>query len=223
MSSCSKQKRLCSDLEQLEVFENPKLYLEQYYTPPRFAAEVLHAVDMDIGLSGKSVLDLGCGCGILGLGCMNSGAMKTLGIDVDREALDIAERNRDDVGLTSETVLFFEADILNLQQENLPVNFRAFDVVVSNPPFGIWSNDKNIDVLFVRKGLDFASVVYSIHKSSTHKFLIKKAKEMDVQLDFLCVNKDFPVAGTYKFHRSKEYSIKVDLAKFERKRINDKS
>ena len=208
-------RNLESDLESLEVFDCPKLQLEQYYTPPKIAAEMLHAIDMDIGLSGKTVLDLGCGCGILGLGCVNRGAAKVLGIDIDKAALIIGERNRDEVGLTSENMQYLEHDVLNLKNEDVPADFQKVDICVSNPPFG--TRTKGLDSCFVRKGLEFSDVMYSIHKSTTRDFLIKKAKEMNVSIDFLFESKNFPIAETYSFHKSSEKYIKVDIVKFERR------
>lgn len=204
-------KRLESDLESLDVFKEPKLSLEQYHTPPKVAAEMLHAIDLDFGLSGRSVLDLGCGCGILGLGCVNRGARKVLGIDIDEEALHIAEQNRNDVGLTSEEITFLQRDIKNLQ---LPGDLGAFDIVVCNPPFG--TRCPNIDQLFVEEGLHFSSIVYSIHKSSNRAAMVRKAKDMGVHLDFLFKDLEFPLSATYKFHKFAEVCVNVDVIKFKR-------
>jgi predicted RNA methylase len=40
-----------------------------------------------------------------------------------------------------------------------------FDTVVMNPPFG--TRNTGIDTAFVLKGMEYASVVYSLHKTST--------------------------------------------------------
>lgn len=217
MSGRMKVKSLQSNLESLSVFENPKVSFEQYHTPPRTAAEMLHAVDMDVGLSGKTVLDLGCGCGILGLGCVNRGALKVIGVDIDEDALKIAERNRIEVGLISDEISYLQKDVRCLQKGDLP-DLSAFDIVVTNPPFG--TRSKNIDQLFVEKGLEFSNVVYSIHKSSTRDFMVKKAKEMGVHIRFMLENEDFPIVATYKFHKFAKHFIKVDIIKFEKKKMD---
>lgn len=213
--SSKKLKRLESDLESLDVFKEPKLELEQYHTPPRVAAEMLHAIEMDIGLSGKTVLDLGCGCGVLGLGCINQGAKKVLGIDIDGDALKIARQNREDVGVSSDEVSYMQRDVQDLLPADLPADLRRFDVVVTNPPFG--TRYPNIDQLFVEKGLDFSDIVYSIHKSSTRGFLVGKAKEMGVNIHFISEDKKFPLPATYSFHKVDKRCIHVDVIKFERK------
>lgn len=207
-------KRLESDLESLEVFEEPKLFLEQYHTPPRVAAEMLHLIEMDTGLSGKTVLDLGCGCGILGLGCVNCGAKKVLGVDIDKDAVNIAERNRDDVGVSSDVISFLVRDVSKLQKEDLPEDLRTFDVVVTNPPFG--TRCPNIDHLFIQKGLELSNVVYSIHKSTRRKSMIEKAKQMGVSIAFIFENLKFPLPATYSFHKLDTHCIVVDVAKFTR-------
>lgn len=212
--SCS-QKRLESDLQQLGVFEAPKLPLEQYNTPPGFAAEMLHVIQEDTGLVGKTVLDLGCGCGILGLGCVRVGASRVIGIDIDTEALKIAEKNKDEVGLTDQDILFQQGDVRKLQLEDLPVGLRTFDLVVSNPPFGVWGEGENRDVIFVKKGLEFADVVYTVHKSTARSFLLQSVREMKgVKLEFIFQDKVFSIPQTFKFHKFKERSILVDVAKF---------
>lgn len=44
-------------------------------------------------LDGSTVLDMGCGSGILGIGCALLGAKKVLGVDIDKNAADIANKN----------------------------------------------------------------------------------------------------------------------------------
>ena len=208
-------KRLESDLECLDVFKEPKISLEQYHTPPRIAAELLHAIDLDIGVSGKTVLDLGCGSGMLGLGCVNIGAERVVGIDIDEDALHIAKQNREDVGISSEKIVYLQKDIRDLQKEDLPPDLSTFDVVVTNPPFG--TRCPNIDLLFVEKGLEFSRVVYSFHKSSTREFLLEKAKQMGVQTSLVLQEVKFQLPATYSFHKLEKHSIIVDVIKFARK------
>ncbi len=213
-----KRKWLESDLQGLDVFRNPKSSLEQYCTPPRLAADIIHAVDEDIHLSGKAVLDLGCGCGILGLGCAIVGANKVLGVDIDDEAITVAKQNRDRFSIYGETVSFIQQDVQKLIGDSLPAGLNKFDIVITNPPFGIRAlHSKNIDQCFVRKGLEFAGIVYCIHKSSIRKFWIDKAKELNASVDFLIQEVSFTIDRTYRFHKHDEHDIVVDLMKFSKK------
>lgn len=212
----AKQKALEIALDSLsnKEFQCPNVSLEQYCTPPGIAAEMLHAIDLDVGLSEKTILDLGCGYGILGLGCVYRGALRVLGIDIDKEALKMAEHNRDEVGETNKRISFTSGDVLTLRKEDIPSDFRGFDLVVSNPPFG--TRTKQTDLLFVKKGLEFSDVIYSIHKSSTRDFLLHQAKKMGVRADLIFENMMFPISNTYIFHKLKKYFVQVDIIKFQR-------
>jgi len=70
-----KLKELESHLQQVEEFEAPKILLEQYPTRPHIAACMLHTMAASFGdLEGRTVADLGCGCGVLSLGAVMLGA-----------------------------------------------------------------------------------------------------------------------------------------------------
>merc|ERR1711911_342145 len=60
----------------------------------------------------KMVLDLGCGCSVLGIGSALMGASYVLGVDIDHDALDIAKSNIDYTELTN--INFLQCDIKNL-------------------------------------------------------------------------------------------------------------
>lgn len=47
----------------------------------------------DVGLAGKSVLDYGCGSGILAIAAQRHGATRVVGVDIDPQALRVAEEN----------------------------------------------------------------------------------------------------------------------------------
>lgn len=47
----------------------------------------------DMNLQGKSVMDFGCGSGILGIAACKLGARAAIGIDIDPRAVEIANRN----------------------------------------------------------------------------------------------------------------------------------
>lgn len=207
-------KKLASKLQPLDMFEDPKIELEQYCTPPYTAAQILHSVDMDMDLAGKRVLDLGCGTGILGLGVVFLGADHVLGVDIDSDALRVAEDNRVYMELSEDSVKYSKLDVRTMQKGDLPENCNEFDVVISNPPFG--TRDSNVDQVFVKKGLTFADTVYSVHKSTTRKFWEKQAKEMNVVVDILIQDLLFPIEWTFKFHKHSIRHVVVDVIKFSR-------
>eukprot|EP00271_Cylindrocystis_brebissonii_P016581 TRINITY_DN4044_c0_g1_i1.p3 TRINITY_DN4044_c0_g1~~TRINITY_DN4044_c0_g1_i1.p3 ORF type:complete len:109 (-),score=29.80 TRINITY_DN4044_c0_g1_i1:1827-2153(-) len=89
-----KLKQLESYLGGLQQFEKLKVELEQYPTGAHIAANMLYMVQSMYGdLEERTVLDLGCGCGILGIGAAMLGAEHVMGVDIDEDALSIAQEN----------------------------------------------------------------------------------------------------------------------------------
>ena len=80
-----------------------------------------------------------------------------------------------------------------------------FDTVVMNPPFGTKPGNKGIDVLFLERGrrlLRPGGTLYSLHKSSTRAFLLKKAKKEWGMVEAEVVAElKFDIPQMYKFHR----------------------
>ena len=72
----------------------------------------LHALQ-SIELNGRSVLDIGCGSGVLAIAALSLGARSALGVDIDPDALANAREN---AGLNSvaHTVRFDERDFRDL-------------------------------------------------------------------------------------------------------------
>ncbi len=61
-----------------------------------------------------------------------------------------------------------------------------------------------------------ASTVYSMHKTSTRKHLLKKADEWGVDVTVLAQLR-FDIPPTYKFHKRKSVDIEVDLIRLQRR------
>ena len=74
----------------------------------RMCLEALEAME----LSGKRVLDLGCGSGILGLAALALGAGSVAGCDVDPKAPDAARANAALNGIAAERFQLYAGDIL---------------------------------------------------------------------------------------------------------------
>ena len=73
-------------------------------------------------LAGKSLVDFGCGSGILAIAALRLGAASALGIDHDPQALTASAQNAKDNGV---------ADRLTLVGSNTPVGEQA-DIVIAN-------------------------------------------------------------------------------------------
>jgi predicted RNA methylase len=220
-ASRMKLKKLQSHLEDVDVFDNPKILLEQYPTMPHIAAIMLHEIQMKFSdIDGCSVLDLGCGCGVLSIGSVMLGATYVLGIDLDEEALEVCQRNLDSFDISNVDLL--QQDIVNMAPKDEKcvaaenIFSQKFDTVIMNPPFGTKKNT-GIDMEFVKTGLMMSTnAVYSLHKTSTREHLHLKAKDWGVTIDILGKFK-FNIENTFKCHKEKTKNIEVDFVRFGKK------
>lgn len=210
--ACMKLKQLESNLQQVEEFENPKILLEQYPTRPHIAACMLHTMQASFGdLENKHVADLGCGCGVLSVGAVMLGAGSVTGFDIDMDALELFQENIAEFDIDNVDIV--QCDVKHISD----VCGTKFDTVFMNPPFGTKHN-KGIDMVFVRKGLDLANVVYSLHKTSTREHIQKKAADWGVDIKVIAeLRYDLP--STYKHHKKSSVDIQVDFIRFSKKKM----
>ncbi|KAH0561396.1 rRNA N6-adenosine-methyltransferase METTL5 [Cotesia glomerata] len=201
-------KELEQYLQQLDGFERPKVNLEQYSTSAHIGAHLLYTAQTQFNdIEGKSVADLGTGCGVLSLGARMLGADYVVGFEIDTDALEILSRNCEDIDLSVEAV---QCDILKY----LPGKFeKAFDTVIMNPPFGT-KNNAGIDMEFLEIATKLSrNAVYSLHKTSTRNFILKKAKQFNCEATVVAeLRYDLPQA--YKFHKKESVDIQVDFIRF---------
>ena len=87
------KRSLATKLGVVAGFEDPRLALEQYPTPPDLAAHVVHLADLHDDVDGRTVLDLGTGTGMLALAAALRGPARVLGVELDRAALTTATAN----------------------------------------------------------------------------------------------------------------------------------
>ncbi|CAJ0963827.1 unnamed protein product, partial [Mesorhabditis belari] len=207
-------KRLQWLLQELKDFEKPKIQLEQYATSAELAVLVclVECVSSTAnGLEGKSVLDLGCGCGML-MVAMAASCSSTycLGVDIDDDALRICRENLETSELSGRCELI-QADVTKLPQL---FGKEKFDIVITNPPFGT-KNNAGLDMQFLQIGLSLlrpGGHIFSLHKTSTRRFVLKKAKEFnDVQEVECLAEMLWELPATYKFHKKKSVDIQVDV------------
>ncbi|KAL5007170.1 hypothetical protein ScPMuIL_015976 [Solemya velum] len=188
----------------------PKVLLEQYATTTHIAACMLHTIQTRYGdIEGKLVADLGCGCGVLGVGAAMLGCGYLIGFDIDEDALEIFKGNLKDFEI--DNVDLIQTDVNSSLSES---NFKkSFDTVIMNPPFGTKHNP-GMDMLFLRSALDISSnAVYSLHKTSTREHIKKKASDWGVELEVVAELR-FDLPNTYKFHKKQSVDIEVDFIRF---------
>lgn len=193
-------------MSEVDVFEDPKVDLEQVPTSAHLAARVVLAAAERGDLVGSFVGDLGVGTGMLSIASSLMGAAQVVGFDVDEDALDLAWVNMKKL----------EIDNLDLVQCDLNEGLMrsAFDTVVMNPPFG--TRKAGIDTIFLLNAMKAANAVYSLHKTSTREHFVKLAKKNDWNIEVVAELR-YDIPKTHKFHKHKSKDIYVDLYRFSHK------
>lgn len=203
-----KLRNLQALLEGFEGPPEPKIELEQYPTPPRLTAEVIfNATNLHEDIDGKSVVDLGCGCGILSIAALCMGASEVRGFDIDPVSLDAARRNIDTLDFEEPPqITFNEADVRSLD------GIKA-DTVLMNPPFG--TRNKGIDIEFLKIAAGIATgAIYSFHKTTTRRHIVEIAAPKLGLKGEVMMEVDFDLKRLYKFHKADVKAVKVDVVRF---------
>lgn len=198
---------LAIKLSKLRIFEKPSERLEQYATESEFAAEILWFASMKNEISGKVIVDLGCGTGILGIGALVLGAKRVFFVDIDEKALELAKENL----ISVDKKLVNRAVFVNKNAKDFE---KKADLVVMNPPFG--TKVKHADIVFLDKAMETAPVIYSFHKLETKQFIDEKIKNKGFETTNFWVF-DWPLKMALKHHKKKIQRIKVGCWRIERK------
>jgi len=77
------------------------------------------------GLEGKTVVDFGCGSGILGIAALKLGAEKVIGIDIDPQALQASEANATRNQVEDRLSVFLPANQPDLKADIVVANILA--------------------------------------------------------------------------------------------------
>ena len=186
-------------LSRLEILQTPTLKLEQYPVSARAAAELLYMAGFEHDDLKGRVVDLGTGTGRLAIGAALMGAERVTGVDVDPNALLLAQKNAESAGTRVEWV-----------QSSVQGISGKFDTVVMNPPYG--TRMVHADLRFLDEALRLAPVTYSIHKSSTRNFLAKYLLRSNHRLDE-ARSMGMEIPHLFKFHRRKWKTVEVDLCR----------
>ncbi|KAL0212932.1 hypothetical protein RCL1_006558 [Eukaryota sp. TZLM3-RCL] len=200
-----------SSLQQVQDFISPKITLEQYITPPHIAARMLHVAELSYGdIIDKNILDLGMGTGMLSIGAAILGANTINSIEIDPDAIAIAEQNLSTLEIDNITI--HNADVASINTDNFP----NINTVLLNPPFGT-KNNAGIDILFLTKAIEISKgSVYSLHKSSTINHVVRVAKKYHVTVDVIAtLHYDLP--KTMKFHKKNVETVSVDIVRIQKR------
>lgn len=190
------KKQLEITLSKLEDYNNKHPSLEQYTTPSNIAASLLWTAFMNKDIEDKTVIDAGCGNGILGIGALLLGAKKVIFIDVDERALTTTEKNCEKTGLKNYELI--NSNILD-------VNVKA-DTVVMNPPFGVQT--PGLDVMFLKQSVKLGGKVYLVYKGDGMKIIQKELPNKNVKL---LERTDLQLNLQYSYHTKAKQNTKAIL------------
>ncbi len=197
-------KHLARELQKLKGFVKPKIKLEQYETNIDVGSELLWNAHMIGDLEDARIADLGCGTGILGIGCMFLGAGHMEFVDKDGDALEILKKNLEE----------WESEGYDIVLSDIEEYNGSADLVIMNPPFG--TKDKHADKRFLEKAFKVAPVVYSLHKTSTKGFVRAICKDHNYEITQEW-NFSYLLKKTADFHQKKVHTIEVSGFRMEKK------
>ena len=158
------RRRLAQELGVVAGFENPEAALEQYHTPPGLAAHIVHVADLQGDIEGETVLDLGCGTGMLTLGAALRSPDRAVGVELDPGPLATARENERRVGARA-NVAWVRGDATRPPLDPPPCT------VLMNPPFGAQRGNEHADRAFLATAAELARVSYSVHNQGSESFV----------------------------------------------------
>lgn len=197
MKKITKKKHLEMAIQKVPKHPNPKVGLEQYSTPATIAADLLWNAYSLGDIADKKVMDLGCGTGIFAIASKLLGAASAIGVDIDKDSIDLASSYCGDVD-------FICSDICDLE------NDFDVDTIFQNPPFGSQKNaKKGADLKFISKAIELSpKVLYSFHMASTEEFLISYFEKNDLEITHI-FRYNFPIPKIYEFHTRESANVEV--------------
>jgi predicted RNA methylase len=201
-----------SMLQRVKPFENPNIKWEQYLTTPHLASHMIYNAAIQGDVEDKVVLDLGTGTGMLAVASALCGASQVIGIDLDLDALVIAQQNAIECEVDG-TIDLINANVFDLKAMGDRIA-NMVDTVVLNPPFG--TRLKGADMQFLSIAARVANTaVYSLHKTSTIDYVVRTAESWGCKVTVLA-EMAYDLPATYSFHKKQNQVIEVDLIRLEK-------
>lgn len=199
MPFVNSKSRLAIELSKLKVFEQPDLATEQYPMDSEHGAEVLWDAYFKGDIENKTIADLGCGTGILGIGALLLGARIVYFVDSDETAINTAKENlKRFEEIEKDKAVFIVQDVKGFNEK--------VNTVIQNPPFG--TKQKHADRDFLMKAFDIADVIYSFHKATSNIFIEKISADNGFKIANY-YKFDFPIKASQFFHKRKIHRINV--------------
>ncbi len=180
-----RRSELAARLEAIPDFPEPDAAQEQYVTPADIAAALILEAEADGCIRGRTVLDLGCGTGVLSLAAYLLGA-SVHGVDADAGAVAIAKAAVPDGH-------FEVADLAAWEPPRV-------DTVVMNPPFG--AQKRHADRIFYARAaqaLRPGGTCWFLAQTSGEAFLQRFWGDLGASLERVEVW-DYPLPARFAFH-----------------------
>lgn len=203
------KRALAQQLGVVAGFEDPRAPLEQYRTPPELAAHLVHLADLRGDVEDRTVIDLGCGTGMLALGAALRGPERVVGLDVDPAPLETARGNERRVATTT-SVSWVRGDATRAPLCPDP----AETTVVMNPPFGAQSGNEHADRGFLQTTAEIARVSYSIHNAGSREFVTSFADDNGGEVTD-SYRTEFELPRQFDFHEDDRKVVDAEVYRIE--------
>jgi len=201
---------LAIELSKLEPHPCNSVELEQYVTEGDLAAFWLLAVDQLDDLENKSVLDLGSGNGILGLGAAYLGANEILLIEADHDAHEVSKNNIAKVNQKFDIKINSIKAMIGIDDIELS---KKYDIIIMNPPWGFQTEKADRPLLEFSFGQN-ADSIYVLH-SAKEKHLQAMAKDFGYDGEIV-FETDFRLPAKYSHHVKKSSMTEARCWRFHR-------
>jgi putative methylase len=204
----STKTQLAQQLAVVAGFEDPRVDLEQYRTPPDVAAHLVHTADLHGDVEDRIVVDLGTGTGMLALAAVLRGPDSVVGIDVDPTPLATARENERRVAAAT-SVEWVRADATQV-----PLCPDGPTTVVMNPPFGAQAGNEHADRAFLASAADIAEVSYSIHNAGSADFVEAFAGDNGGEVTH-AFESELDLPRQFEFHDEDSQTVPVEVFRIE--------
>lgn len=202
------KRSLARRLGAVRSFDAPRIDLEQYPTPSGIAANLVHFADLRGDIQDHLVIDLGSGTGVLAIGCAFRNPERIVGLERDREAIEIARHNVQIVD-PPRPIQWIWADVTVS-----PVRDSLNATVVMNPPFGAQRSNVHADRVFLEVAARVGRVSYSFHNEGSQQFVEAFAADNGGRITDAAVTQ-FDLEHQYEFHRKERTTFSVELFRIE--------
>lgn len=202
-------KHLAIKLSKLAPHPCKDVSLEQYATEGDLASYWMLAVDELDGFEQSTVVDMGAGNGILGIGALLLGASKVIFVETDPAALEAIETNIDAL----EKNLQGRAELwpATVGLDELPL--EGVDIIVMNPPWGVQREKADRAFLEAAFGSKAASIHVLHSDKATH--LEPMAREQGWWAEVV-LRTEFRLPPTYAHHAQRKGKTDVKCWRFFR-------